>query len=249
MTECMGIPGGQVPFIYQHDHKEVRLPSGYMCDISHVLAGVDAFNYPQIVTPLPGFLTFLAFLGPHVDSNMDVTTWLGDIASSSGDFLFRWLGNGKHPLSIEEEQKVINIDAPGSDMLGDIDSFVIAQSYDVSSSNGRRFTEIMEEYYANDEKISPYQANRFSIFCRAVGLKDWNGNSFSNEKAWLKFYKKQLRDNVAFQAFSLTDQKLRSLWLPLLIWFNCYQDVLKLELLLEIFLKQLKILLNTESGA
>jgi hypothetical protein len=44
---------GQVPFIYQNDHQEVRLPDNNMCDIAHILAGLDAFNYFEPVSPLP----------------------------------------------------------------------------------------------------------------------------------------------------------------------------------------------------
>lgn len=82
---------GQVPPVYRSDHQEVLLPSGYYCDMAHILAGLDAFNYPEVVSPLPGFLLPIAKWFPHVDSNADVVTWLGDIASSSGDFLFKRL--------------------------------------------------------------------------------------------------------------------------------------------------------------
>ena len=233
---------GQSPFIYKNDHQEIVLPDGNYCDAAHILAGLDAFNYPQLVTPLPplpSFFNFIKYILPHVDSNMDIVTWLGDIASSSGDFLFAWLRNNQKPNSIAEEQKYIDIDAPGSDMLGDIEPYIIAKHYDVGTANGKRVTEIYSDYYFGNQN-PPLRNCRFSRFCDCVGLKGWNGTCFANEKEWLTFYKKQLRDNTCFQVFSLTTENIKSIIMLIKIWFNGYQDVLKLELLLEIFLKTLK---------
>jgi hypothetical protein len=231
---------GQSPLIYKNDHQEVLLPTGYYCDMAHILAGLDAFNHPQIVSPLPAFLSFLDKLFPHVDSNMDIVTWLGDIASSAGDFMFGYLNNNKKPVSEVQEQHYINVDAPGSDMLGDIEPYVIAKHYNVSSNNGMRVTEILEEYYLGSNSNPPLRDRRFSIFCESIGLKGWNGTHFSNEQEWLEYYKIQLRDNTCFQVFSLTTESFKSVWLLLKIWFNGFKDILKLELLLEIFIKALK---------
>ncbi len=228
---------GKPTFIYSYDHQEVVLPDGTYCDIAHILAGLDAHNYPQVVTPLPQFLRFMKLLFPHVNSNMDVATWIGDIGSSAGGFLFAYLFHKKKPLTIKQEQGIINVEVPGSDMLGDIEPYVIKEFYDVSSNNGKRFTEILEDYYLTD---NPYRKHRCSIFCKANGLKGWDGNAFQNEAEWLQFYKKQLRDDTTFQVFSLTNEKLNSIWLPIVIWFNGFRDVLKLELLLKLFLERLK---------
>lgn len=235
---------GQTPFIYKNDHQEVILPEGFYCDVAHILAGLDAFNHPQIVTPLPNFLTFAARLFPHVDSNMDIVTWLGDIASSSGDFFFDYLNHKKKPLTTAQEQHYIDIDAPGSDMLGDIDPYVIRAHYDVSATKGQRFTDILLDYYSAGNK---HRRRRTSIYCEQVGLKGWDGKSFSNEKEWLAFYKRHLKFNTCFQVFSLTDEKLRSVWLPAVVWFGWYKDVLKFEPLLEIYLKALKENIKKES--
>ena len=237
---------GQTPLIYQNDHQEVRLPDGTYCDIAHILAGLDAYNYKQVVSPLPKFLEFFTFLVPHVESNMDIVTWLGDIASTAGDFLFYYLRHGKTSLNIEREQAYINSDASGSDMLGDIDPYVIAHHYDVSSNNGQRFTDILTDYYLGESSGKTFRENRFSTYCSLVGLKGWDGEKFDNEKRWMKFYKKQLRDNISFQVFSLTQEKLKSIWLPLLVWFNGYGKVLKKEELLDIYLIALKELIKKE---
>ncbi|MEJ7682209.1 MAG: hypothetical protein WKG06_31045 [Segetibacter sp.] len=239
---------GQVPFIYKNDHQEVLLPDGFYCDVAHVLTGLDAFNHPQVVSPLPGFLSFLDKIFPKVDSNMDIVTWLGDIASSAGDFLFACIRKNRKPLSIDIEQNYVNIDAPGSDMLGDIDPYVIRKHFDVSAKRGKRVTEILEEYYCNETKSAEYRKLSFITFCDEIGLKDWNGSSFANEETWLKYYEKQLRNNTSFQVFSLTEENLKSVYLPIQIWFNSYRDVVKLKLLLQIFLKTLKELVKRYSN-
>lgn len=236
---------GQVPFIYKLDHQEIVLPEGNYCDAAHILAGLDACNNPQVVSPLPNFLRFLYFIGPHVNSNMDIVTWLGDIASSSGDFLIDYLGHKKKPLTTAAEQNHINIDAPGSDMLGDIEPFIIAKHYDVSSANGQRYTEILEDYYF---KENLYRQNRCASYCSIIGLKDWDGANFGNEKEWLKYYRIQLRDNITFQVFSLVTEKVQSFILLFRIWLNGFTDVLKIKLLLEIYLKTLKEIIKTETN-
>jgi hypothetical protein len=234
---------GQPTFIYSNDHQEVLMPDRTFCDLAHILSGLDAHNYPQIVTPMPPFLTFLAPLFPHVSSNMDMATWLGDIASASGDFLIAYLANDNKPASIAVEQKRINTEAPGSDMLGDIDPYVMRRIYDVSSNKGMRFTEILEDYYLTD---NPYRKKRFSIFCEEIGLKGWNGASFSNEAVWFKFYNREMRDNITFQLYSVSNEKITSLKLPFLVWLGKYRDVLKYELLLKLFIDTLKGLIKKE---
>jgi hypothetical protein len=231
---------GQVPEIYKNNHQEVLLPEGYYCDMAHILAGLDAANYSQVVSPLPSFLSFLNSLVPHVDSNVDIVTWLGDIASSSGDFLFAYLKADKRPLSPDQEQTYINQDAPGADMLGDIDSYVIKHHYDVSTRQGKRITEILSDYYNADTPGVAFRQRRFSTFCQIIGLNGWNGENFANEKQWLAYYGKELRNNVSFQAFSITHEDLKSLWLCLRIWLGGYKDTLKMHLLLVIFLNALK---------
>jgi hypothetical protein len=240
---------GQVPEIYRHDHQEVLLPEGWYCDLGHVLAGLDAGNYPQVVTPVPHLLQRFVNVKwfPHCDSNLDTVTWLGDIGMSAADFMFAYLRNGRRALPTEEEQKYIDIEAPGSDMLGDIDPYVIRRYYDVGAKEGRRVTDILHDYYAGDPVEHPARAHRFSIFAEAVGLQGWDGERFANETAWKQYYDRQLRDNTTFQVFSLTPETLRSVYLPWMIWRGGYKPILKFDVLLELFLVALRPLIKQET--
>jgi hypothetical protein len=236
---------GQVPFVYQQDHQDVLLPEGVYCDVAHILAGLDAINNKQLVSPLPNFLFFLAKLFPNVDSNVDIVTWLGDLASSSADFLFDYLKNGDKKLTLPEDQVVIDADDSGSDMLGDIEPYVIAHHYAIGATNGMRFTEILEDYYFGDNS---YRKSRFLSFCNAIGLEDWNGTSFVNEEKWLKYYYKEMRNGICFVAFSQNEKSLSGILLPLKIWFNGYSDVLQIENVLKLFLTALKSQIQTSNN-
>ena len=157
--------------------------------------------------------------------------------------------SAKIPNTPEEEQKMINENAPGSDMLANVDAFVIAMHYDIDARNGKRLSEIIEDYYLGANGGTPLRNRRCRYFCEAVGLKDWNGKTakFGNEDEWLKDYEKQLRDNICFQVNSLLIPKsFASYWLPLRIWFNGYREVLKMDVLLKIWLDALKENLKKE---
>ncbi len=231
---------GTVPEIYKNDNQEVILPDGSYCDIGHVLAGLDAFNNPAPVTPLPNFLLFARRLFPLVDYNTDIVTWLGDIASTSGEFLFKY-SKQKKKLTDEQKQTLINVYSSGSDMLGDIDPYVIQLIYNISSTDGLRVTDILRNYYIGDNEIgSNFRKKRFQYFSHTVGLKNWDGENFSNEEKWLEYYKKQLRNNTVFYVYSRS-HKPDSYFLAMLIYLNAYKNILDFDLLLKIFLDALKL--------
>jgi hypothetical protein len=232
---------GQIPLIYIFDHQDVSLPEGYHCDIGHVLAGLDALNNFQKVSPIPDWLFFLRRFFPCADSNADVTTWLGDIATSAAAFVFHFLRN-EEPPDEKDEQIYINTNASASDMLGNIDAFVIHKSYNTNVIEGRPISEILEDYYGNENNGSGFSKKRFCIFCKAIGLKNWNGLQFSNEEEWLAYYADQLRNTTAFMAFS-TSSLWQRLKLPHMIWKRRYEEIIKVRILLEIFLRELKKLL------
>lgn len=229
---------GEVPPIYKKEVQVVRIPDDYFYHVAHVLGVLDAWNYPQIVTPFPKFLSFLAKLGPHVNSNLSLVSWLDDLAQVATDFVYEYRRT-KKPLSFAKEQELITKDSSGTDLLPDLDGYVIANQYNIGSENGKRVTDILKDFYYNP-KSEDVRNNRFTIYARLLGLKDWDGHQFSNEKEWIKSYCKQLRDCTCFQIFSVTDGKFHSVWIPLLVWFNYYKKVIKSELLLGSYLEALK---------
>ena len=233
---------GKMPEIYKTHHQEVCLPDSHICNIGHVLVTLDALNHPQVVSPLPDSLFFLHKLFPHVGSNVDLGTWLGDIASSAEDFLWTFFSE-KRPPTMQEEQNHINLDAPGSDMLGNIDGYVIGDCYDIKSTSGKRVTDILNEYYNGSPGKKQAGKLRFQIFCKLIGLGEFDGQNFSNETEWLRLYKKQLRNATAFTTFSNTEETLKKIYFPIKIWTEKYENILKFEMLLQLFLKALKKLL------
>lgn len=237
---------GQVPLIGKSEYQVVKLPGGYFTHFAHTMGGLDAFNHPQLVTPFPPFLSFLAKLGPHADHNTDLTTWLDEIAEVCADFVFEARRTGGRPISEELQKRFILNDMSGADMVSDIDSYVIARHYDIGASKGQRLTDIIQDYYFSDGVAKSYRDRRASIFCEMVGLKDWNGSQFRNEEEWIQRYRKQLRDTTCFQVNSVTVGSFASYWIPLLIWFNVYRKVIKTEMLLRLFIESLKAKIHEE---
>jgi hypothetical protein len=242
---------GKLAYIYEDDHQEVLIPPGgqynyaYVSDIGHILTGCDASNYPDTVGLLPGRQNILR-LGPHVTSNMDMSTWLGDIASASAAFLFTYFEK-KDTLTIPEMQVVIDEFVPGTDMMGNIDAYVIASHYDISLRQGMRFTEILTDYYIGKEYDPPLRNSRYRLFCEAIGLKDWDGANFSNEAAWLKYYEKELLAATCFLYKSLTDNACANFFTAIrMYYFKAYKDELKIQLLLTTLLGELKKALQKE---
>jgi len=228
---------GQIPEIYEHDNQELILPEGFYCDIGHVFSGLDAYAYLAPISPLPNFLMWMRKLFPSVDSNVDFSTWLGDVASAAGDYLFEVLASKK--LNREDEQDEIDRDVPASDMLGNIDPYVILKNYPTTEATGPRVTEILKDYYYGTGKSKGLRNHRFSIFCDSIGLKGWDGNKFSNEAKWMKYYKKQLRAATIFYVVGDLGLK-KGAWIAFKMWLRFYEKELALELLLQILLDALK---------
>lgn len=237
---------GSVPEIYKNNNQEVLLENGLICDMGHVLAGMDAYNYPSIVSPLPNWLFFIHKLFPNVDSNLDASTWIGDLSSISGEFLFEEK-LAKKRISETQKQELINFCSSPADNLGNIDSYVISKSYDISSANGQKVTEIFEDYYLNNgigaqDKSLP---ERILIYCESIGLKNWDGNKFENEKKWLTYYVKELRTTTAFYVFTRYGG-LKKWFIALKTWLGVNDEYLALETILVLYLDALRGIINQE---
>jgi len=235
---------GTVPEIYQNDNQEVVLPGNLYCDLGHVLAGMDATNYLMPVAPLPNKLMWLRFMLPHVENNAFCATWLGDIASSAGECLFEYKKLRRELLE-KEIQDLINAFAPGTDMLGNIDSIVIPHIYKLNTHSGWLISDILNDYYSQEGKGYYFMQRRYSMFCQIIGLKGWDGEHFENEREWIADFKKQLRSTTAFYVYTRMP-KLKGLILALKVWLRLCERPLKLEQFLILLLESLKKNIKSE---
>lgn len=234
---------GQIPEICEANKRRFILPEGCYCDIGHLLLGLDACNHCAPVCPLPEGLMWMRCFFPSVDSNADYATWLGNMAHAASSFLMGSLQ--KQTINPLREPEDTETKVPLSDLLGYIDSYVIHQNYPTSAIHGKRLTEILCKYYSDGRRSRELRAHRCSIFCRNIGLKEWEGSRFAQEEKWISRYKKQLRNATAFYILGQLGTK-KGAWIALKIWFRCYEKELDLELLLHTLLDVLKAEIKKE---
>ena len=181
---------GNTPDIFRQ--QEVKLADGSYLDIGHVFAGLDAFNHPGRV----------GLLGITVDSNVDNSTWVGDLGSVLAEVTFR-MRRQNGSINDSQRQEVINKNAPAQDMLGNIDAYVIKRMFDLDSQ--KKVSEILREYYLGEYYLGLSKAAsdackyRFTYFSQGIGLalQKRNPVTFSNEAAWIQKYVDQVNDSAA----------------------------------------------------
>jgi hypothetical protein len=132
---------------------------GYCLDIGHVFAGLDALQYPRSlgVDLIPDHLikeksskALSFFKNPmrfetSMDNNADFSTWLGDLGDLLKEKLLKHKGNLQQ--AIEDTTRPA---APGEDMLGNIDAYVIHNLYFDDSNELRKpmkVSAILDDYY------------------------------------------------------------------------------------------------------
>lgn len=235
---------GSIPQIFRQYNEGVRLPDGSFCDIGHVLAGMDASLYPAPVAPLRGPFLALRACVPNVDSNLHCATWLGDMSSSAGEFLYESL-RLRRPLAVEEMQAIINLYAQGADMLGNIDSVVIPEIYALNTDCGQRVSEIFQDYYCCNGVGHYFMKRRCSLFCNLVGLKGFDGERFENEVRWTRYMVRQLRNTTAFYVFTRFE-RIAAYTTALAVWLGCFRKTLEIEVLVKVFLAALKQMVQQE---
>jgi len=229
--DWMNPNAGTTPEIYKDNHQQVIANEGYSIDMGHVLAGMDAMNNIEPVAPLPQKLMFLYKLVPHVTSNADAATWIGDLSSITGDMLFHFLQHKQWPND-EAVQAIINEDAPGADMLGNIDSLNVGQMFDISATNGQRVSNILDEYF---DAIKKAPRLRYTLFCKAVGITLSGNGTIINRSQWINRYKKQLKACTAFYIASRYS-KPAAYWYALIIWLGFYKKKLAYRHILSLLL-------------
>ncbi len=220
---------GEIPDIYINNHQDVKMKNGFFCDVGHLFAGLDALNNPQKVSP------FRVNNPISVDSNADVCTWLGDIATYCAELLYFSLNN--ETVTHEKKQETLLECASSSDMHGNLDSYVLNSLISDRIYSQTRISGIVEEYY------SVYDPNKMLWkFCNLIGLGLFNetNGEFVNEKKWINYYIDQLRITTAFMVFSTTSSPRYKLDLPLKIWKGDFENILELKATLISFIKSLK---------
>ena len=158
--------------------QEVQLEDGSFDDIGHVFAGLDAANHPTGVSAPLGIAS--------VADNKAAVTWTGDLGSAVTEISFK-ASNAGVPAAVSSMQAIVNEYASAQDMLGDIDAYVIADQYNISSSGGKKVSELLRAYYLGAATSADGRAreHRYSRFCALTGLTGWTGSGFANETAWL----------------------------------------------------------------
>lgn len=191
---------GNIPEIYTR--QEIALPDGTYLDIGHVFAGLDAFNHPTDVSA--------PVLSSISVENGGATTWVGDLGSVLAEALIhRQNDDGNQPSEAVLQDK-INVYASPQDMLGNIDAYAIADSYDTGSSSGQRVSEILRHYYLG-EGVEANQSRRYTIFANSIGLTGWNGSAWTNEAAMVTHYTDQVNDAAALYFGAGADKNLFNL--------------------------------------
>jgi len=171
------------------ENQEIMLLDSSYADLGHVLAGLDAANHPQDVG--------IGLVG--VESNLDAVTWVGDLGSVLAETQIRCV-NGGSPVPPSEVQPIIDEYAPGQDMLGNIDPYVIARQYDIHlRTGGVRPSEILRNYYlvTGSGHGPPARQHRYSTFARAVKLGECIGSQFEHEAKWMERYVDEVNDAAA----------------------------------------------------
>jgi hypothetical protein len=149
-----------------------------------------------------------------VASNKAAVTWTGDLGSAVAEIIFKILNEGQS-VAVSDSQNIVNKYAPAQDMLGNIDSYVMANEYNISDTAGKKVSELLRAYYLGEAKSPGGRAreHRYSLFCKLTGLGTWTGSGFSNEAAWLKFWTAEVAGTAALYVGAITGIKdLKSKW-------------------------------------
>lgn len=219
--------------------QEVELEDGSFDDIGHVFAGLDAANHPDSISDPLGIVS--------VKDNKAAVTWTGDLGSVVTEILFK-ICNNSAQAAAKSAQSLINEYASAQDMLGNIDAYVIADEYKISSSAGQKVSEILRSYYLSKSNSSDASAreHRYSRFCELTGLTGWSDGAFSNESAWIEKWAPEVAGAAALYYGALTEGVLASPARLRHIELLKQQDFPLVRPLLKNFLDALKPLITAE---
>jgi len=140
------------------DHPEIRLPSGDVVDMGHVLTGMDASNFPETNWKF----SLAGIEGPPG------ATWSGDVGSA----LAEWdIHAGSHR---DRRQEYYERFASRDDMLGDVDGIALAAQPAAPGAGGDRLSSRLRAYYLPASGGTAGVSRRFTKFAQASGFA-WTG--------------------------------------------------------------------------
>lgn len=139
---------------------------GKSVDIGHLFAGIDAVNHPTHINVAWG-------LAVSMRSNIEATTWSGDLGSVVGDYILKDGADAKgknkqtfHSLANKRQDKLLKHymmkNFSDEDLRGDVDA------YNFQLDGGKSVTENLRDYYSNMQK-NPV-TKRFTTFAMTIGL-------------------------------------------------------------------------------
>lgn len=223
--------------------QQVLLPGGDFADLGHVLAGLDALNYPGAVSAPAG--TFA------LSRNVDAVTWLGDLGSVLAEAVFQRARLGR-ALTAAELQAQVDQMAPAQDMLGNADAYAIgtADASAISSTAGKKVSDLLLEYY--EPQPGPARARRFTVFAAQIGLGTLQAGSFTGEAEWLARYETETGNAAALYVGAGAHVKgyVNPVgWLELASSLRTVTDDPLRRALLDEFVRQLKAKVAAEAAA
>ena len=169
--------------------QEITIDSISVCDIGHVLCGMDAANYPSNVRfPFP-------FRFIKINSNLDAITWVGDLGSivSENYYLEKIQKKMTNPAQL---QQLVNDYSAAADNLGNVHSFFLGQLF-AQDKEERHCSDLLEDFFCGKD-ITSDSLRRYSFvhFANSIGL-EWQGQHFKNEAAVKRKYAKEVGNAAA----------------------------------------------------
>jgi hypothetical protein len=180
--------------------QEVRMPNGDFVDVGHVLAGLDALNFPDVVDGP----------GPYnISTNVGAVTGIGDLGSILAEIIMKTLNRGRSTFTDAELQTEVDRMAPAQDMLGNVDAYVIGDTFTINTAAGLKVSDILEQYYGGAGVASAAgtraRNQRFTIFATKVGLGRLSGSTFAHERTWIDRFVPDVQNAAALYTGTVTD--------------------------------------------
>lgn len=148
---------------------QVRQVAGKSVDIGHLFAGMDAVNHPTDISVAYG-------IAVNMRSNVEATTWSGDLGSVIGEYI---INEGKnktmHDITNNRDNTLLNQyfndNFSDADMAGDFDA------YNIQMDSRLSVTENLRKYY--EDRQGRAASKRYTNFAQMVGYL--NNGSFDDK--------------------------------------------------------------------